>query len=385
MRFDLIINGAGLVGASLAVALRASRLSIALVDARAPEFGLGWDTRIYALSPKSQRLLDEIGVWRHLDAARITPVHDMEIFGDTGARLDFSAYAAGVPALAFIVEQNLILRELWESVRRQSNVTLFVPGEPAQLSTDDHTARLTLQDGRTLEGGLIVGADGAQSWVRQHAGLESNFTPYHARGVVANFATEKPHHHRAFQWFREDGILAFLPLPGNMMSMVWSAPDALADELMSLSPEALAERVAAAGGHALGTLQALSAPAAFALRLGRVPQIHAPRVVLIGDAAHVVHPLAGHGVNLGFGDVASLAGILAAAPAWRDVGEPGLLRRHARSRAEEVALMQAGTHLLARLFGAKHAMLSTLRNTGMSLINRSQAARQFLTRIALDT
>ena len=385
MRFDLIINGAGLAGASLAVALRASRLRIALVDARAPQFAAGWDTRIYALSPKSQRLLASIGAWRHLDASRITPVHAMEIYGDAGARLDFSAYEAGVPELAFIVEQSLLLRELWETARRQGNVELFVPGEPDTLAIDDDGAHLTLRDGRALEASLIVGADGAQSWVREAAGLEQQVTPYGARGVVANFRTEKPHFGRAFQWFREDGILAWLPLPDNMISMVWSTPDTLADALLKLDPAALADKVAHAGGHALGAMETLSPLAAFPLRLARVPQIVAPRVALIGDAAHVVHPLAGHGANLGFGDVESLAEILGNTPAWRDAGEWALLRRHARARAEEVAQMQAGTHLLAGLFEPKHAMLSTLRNTGMSLINRSSLARNFLTRLAINT
>lgn len=384
MHFDLIIVGVGLSGASLGVALRHSRLSIALVDGRPPRFTDDWDTRLYALSPQSQQFLDTLGTWQHLDATRVCPVYDMDIRAAGGGRVRLSAYEAGVPKLAWIVEQSLLQRELWETVKRQGNITLLCPASPSALSVGPDAVRLDLADGRQVSASLIVGADGADSWVRQHVGLDAHITPYGKQGVVANFRTEKPHRNTAFQWFRERDVLAYLPLPGNQMSMVWSCPDAQAAQLLALTPDALADTVAAAGEHQLGALACVSAAHAFALRLIRVPRVVAPRVALIGDAAHAIHPLAGHGANLGFQDAATLARQLTAAPAWQDPGELGLLRGYARARAESVSLMQTGTHVLDRLFGANQAMLRTAMNAGMSLIDRAPFLRNALVRLALN-
>jgi len=285
MKFDVLVVGAGLAGAALAAALRGSNLKVGIVEARPPARPAGWDARIYAISPANVEFLDGIGIWQHLDPARMAPVHDMEIHGDAGGRLDFSAYDSGLRELAWIVESSLMQHELWETVKRQHNVTLVCPASPAALAIDDHAARLTLTDGRRLEARLVVAADGRDSWVRQAAGIGARNTPYGEKGVVANFRCEKPHRNTAFQWFRNDGVLAYLPLPDQQMSMVWSAPDALADELVALPPEALCARVAEAGGHRLGQLELVTPAAAFALRLMRVEAVVRPRLALIGDAA----------------------------------------------------------------------------------------------------
>ena len=178
---------------------------------------------------------------------------------------------------------------------------------------------------------LLVGADGRDSWVRNAAGLSALNTPYGEKGLVANFATEKPHRQIAYQWFRDDGVLAYLPLPGNRISIVWSTPDANADELCQLPSDIFCERVAEAGVHQLGALELLTPPVAFPLRLMRVPQTVAPRLALVGDAAHGIHPLSGHGINLGFQDARVLAELLAGnytlvVEAAREVGGRELLR-----------------------------------------------------------
>lgn len=273
--------------------------------------------------------------------------------------------------------------ELWETVKRQHNVTLVCPASPAALAIDDHAARLTLTDGRRLEARLVVAADGRDSWVRQAAGIGARNTPYGEKGVVANFRCEKPHRNTAFQWFRNDGVLAYLPLPDQQMSMVWSAPDALADELVALPPEALCARVAEAGGHRLGQLELVTPAAAFALRLMRVEAVVRPRLALIGDAAHAIHPLSGHGINLGYQDARVLAGQLAGLPAWRDPGELAVLRGYARARAEETALLQYTTHGLNRLFKPADPLLSGLRNLGLNLTNRLPVLRNALIRYAI--
>lgn len=382
-QFDLVIVGGGLAGASLAAALRDSRLKIALVESAPPRRPEGWDVRIYAVSPANAEFLAEIGAWKHLDMARLSPIRAMQVHGDHGGRLDFSAYECGVPELGWIVESSLMACELWESVKRQSNLTLFCPARPAQLEFRHDAALLKLDDGQLLSGKLLVAADGRDSWVRTQAGLAAHDTPYHEKGVVANFTTEKPHRNIAFQWFRNDGVLAYLPLPGNRISIVWSTPDDAADALCALPAEELCAKVAAAGGHSLGQLALITPPAAFPLRLIRVPQTVAPRLALIGDAAHGIHPLSGHGINLGFQDARELARLLADTPAWQDIGEETLLRRYQRIRKEETVLMQTTTDGLRRLFKAGPPPLRSLRNIGLNLTNALPFVKNALARYAL--
>ena len=202
-------------------------------------------------------------------------------------------------------------------------------------------------------------------------------------GVVANFDCELPHRHCARQWFREDGVLACLPLPGNRLSMVWSTPDAHARELLALAPQALCERVAAAGNWCLGELTPLTPAAAFPLRLMRAPRCVMPRLALIGDAAHTIHPLSGHGINLGLQDSCVLAELLATRPSHLDCGDERLLRRYERRRHEEVLVLQSVTHALQRLFRPRQAALSWLRNSGLNLTNALPVVRSALVRYAL--
>ncbi|MDD2885472.1 MAG: UbiH/UbiF family hydroxylase [Dechloromonas sp.] len=381
--FDLIIVGGGLAGASLAVALRDSRLRIALVEAMPPQRPPGWDSRIYAVSPANVAFLSDIGVWKHLDHGRVAPIRAMEVHGDAGGRLDFSAFEAGVATLGCIVESALMACELWESAKRQGNLTLICPARPAALEFRHDAAVLQLADGRHLSAPLLVGADGRDSWVRAAAGLPAVNTPYGEKGVVANFSTEKPHGDVAWQWFRDDGVLAWLPLPGQRISMVWSTPEASADALCALPPEALAEQVAAAGGYRLGALAPLTPAAAFALRLMRVPQTVAPRLALVGDAGHGIHPLSGHGINLGFQDARELAGLLAALPPWQDAGDLRFLQRYQRARREETLLLQHSTDALRRLFRTANSPLRPLRNLGLNVTNRLPMVKNLLVRYAL--
>lgn len=383
MDFDVIIIGGGLAGLSLAVALKRSRLSIALVEGRAPRRPEGWDARIYAVSPANVEFLEEIGAWAHLDPERLQPVRAMEIHGDAGGRLDFSAYDAGVSELAWIVEASLMQRELWETARRQGNLTLICPGVPRGLTFADDAAALTLADGKALRGRLIVAADGADSWTRSAAGIAVDFKSYDQHGVVANFATEKSHRDRAFQWFRDDGVLAYLPLPGNLMSIVWSTPPDHAAELLALAPEAFCSRVAEAGGHRLGALSLVTPPAAFPLRLMRAPRMATPRLALIGDAAHAIHPLSGHGINLGFQDARVLADTLTRRPEHVDCGDHALLRRFERARKEEVVALQTVTDGLQRLFSSPAQPFSLLRNAGLNFTHRLPVVKDLLVRYAM--
>jgi ubiquinone biosynthesis UbiH/UbiF/VisC/COQ6 family hydroxylase len=385
MDFDLVIVGAGLVGASFAMALRGAGLKLALVEAQAPaDAGDSWDSRIYAVSPGSAVFLQGIGVWKRLDRERISAVHEMQIYGDgAGAQLQFSAYESGVPELAWTVESSRLQSALWQGLEHQHNLELFCPDHCAALQLRADAAELTLAGGSTLRAKLVVAADGRHSWVRQAAGIAVQDKPYGQMGVVANFACAKEHHGTAYQWFRDDGVLAYLPLPERRVSVVWSTPDARAAELLALPADALCARVAEAGKDALGMFELLSPAAQFPLTRQHAARLAAPRIALIGDAGHVLHPLAGQGVNLGFGDAAALARVLLQRELFRDPGEIRLLRRYERARAEDILALAWVTDGLQKLFAAPGGAAAKLRNAGLNLTNALPVIKNLLVRRAL--
>lgn len=381
-RFDVLIIGGGLAGLSLACALRGSRLRVALLEQRAPQPAAGWDARIYAVSPANAAFLGECGAWGHLDRARVQAIERMAVMGDAGGCLDFSAYECGMDALAWTVESGRLASELWSTAKRQSNIEVLCPASPSCLMVSERGVNVRLGDGREIEAALVVGADGVQSWVREQLEIGAALRPYGEMGVVANFECERPHLGTALQWFRPDGVLAYLPLPGNRISIVWSTPEAHAAELLALAPDAFCGRVAAAGERRLGALSLLTAPAAFPLRLMRVDEVVRPRVALIGDAAHAIHPLSGHGINLGFQDACALSRELLRLPGFRDCGDVAILRRYARARAEETLLVRGLTDGLHQLFRPQFAPLVWLRNVGISLTGHMPGLRSLLVRYA---
>ena len=383
---DVVIVGGGLVGAAMALSLRDSGLFVALVEAHAPPAlpdDARWDNRVYAISPGSVQFLEQLAIWQTLPAQRLSRIEAMAIYGDDGqARLDFNAYAAGVGELAYIAENRLLQNSLWRALEAAPHVRLFCPASCTTLKIEPDATQLRLADGTEIRAKLIVGADGAQSWVRQQAGIQADDKDYRQRGVVANFTTSLPHQNTAYQWFQAEGALAYLPLPGNCISIVWSLQEALAQELMSLTAEAFAARVAQASGMRLGMLELISPVAAFPLHLIKTHELIRARVALIGDAAHQVHPLAGQGVNLGFADAKILAGVLAGRGP-RDCGDWYLLRRYARARRKEILAMQIVTDGLQRLFNRTQPMVGWVRNAGLAATNRLPWLKQQLLKQAL--
>jgi 2-polyprenylphenol 6-hydroxylase len=382
-RYQVIVVGAGLVGAAAALALGRQGLRVALVERQPPQSPPDqWDTRIYAISPASQRFLERIGAWQRMDAGRVQPVFRMDVSGDTGGAVRLDAYQAGVSHLAAILESGRLQHALWQAIEADGNVVLHCPAAIESLERDETFSRLKLADGRVLEAELIVGADGAASRIREWAGIASTLIPYGQSGVVANFECERPHRGTAFQWFFDSDILAWLPLAGgNRLSMVWSTQTAHADELVALDPAVLAEKVQTAGHGRLGALRLLTPAAAFPLRLIRVESAVAPGVALIGDAAHGVHPLAGQGVNLGFGDAEALVEVLMQHRRVQ-LGDVRVLQRYARMRAEPVQRMQALTHGLHHLFGDSRA--AWLRNAGMQVVDHMPPLKAALVREAMS-
>ena len=329
----------------------------------------GFDPRTYALSPGNVDFLRRLGVWDAVPAQRVAPVLAMRIFGD-GASLEFNAYDAGVPELAWIVEDSALQKALWSGLESAGV-------QCTSLEIQNDQARLGLGDGRTMRAPLVVGADGAQSFVRNGAGIEAVERDYRQSAVVANFRCEKPHRNVAFQWFQGGAVLALLPLPGEQVAMVWSRPtDDAARITGSLETE-----VERASQSTLGSLELASPVRSLPLRRLKARRLVAPRVALVGDAGHVVHPLAGQGLNLGLQDVRVLAQVLNDREPGRDLGDYRLLRRYERQRAEPILAMDSVISGLFALYGA--GWMGRVRAAGLNLTDRLPVLKNILMRQAM--
>jgi 2-octaprenylphenol hydroxylase len=387
-KIDVAVVGTGLVGLAAAVGFASRGFQVALVGPApaAPAVPTnGFDARIYAIAPATQRLLAELRVWQAMDAQRLTAVESMQVFGD-GTRpgtVGLSSYSAALPELCWIVEHQAMQQALLAACSFQRTIERFDSPFEALLAGAESQARVfSLADGRTVAAELLVAADGADSPVRQALGIAATRRPYDELGVVANFRCERPHRHVAHQWFRPDGVIALLPLPGDHVSLVWSAPRAVADTLLGLDEAVFAERVADACGRQLGGLQSVGGRQAFPLALLKVERVIGERVALVGDSAHVVHPLAGQGLNLGMQDVAALLDATTAREAFRGIGDERVLRRYERNRREAVFALQWATDGLHQLFGLPHPMARWARNAGMNLVDKLPVLKRKLIEIA---
>jgi 2-octaprenylphenol hydroxylase len=377
VRSDVCIVGNGVIAKTAALGLAQAGHSVMLL---APAAGpavpdeASWDVRVYALNQTANTLLSSLKVWGALDMARVAPVDAMQVNGDgkDAGAIGFDAFGAHVGTLAWIVEDRNLNQALDAALRFAPKVQL-IHGRAARLVQESEGASVQLDDGTVIRSALVVGADGAQSWVRGQCDIGVDYRAYHQKAIVANFVCEKPHHGVAHQWFTcADGIIALLPLPGERVSLVWSAPEVLAETLMHESLGELAIRLGEHADSVLGLLKPLQPETvkAVPLSLVRPHAIVAPHVALVGDAAHVVHPLAGHGMNLGFADVAALLAALAARESQRAIGDERVLARYARARKEEVLLMQLATDGLERLFSTNLEPVRLARNIGMTVLNK---------------
>jgi ubiquinone biosynthesis UbiH/UbiF/VisC/COQ6 family hydroxylase len=387
--FEVAIAGGALVGAALARALRGARVALISQELRpGPASAAGFDSRVYAISPTNAAFLERLSAWSAIPEARRTPVHAMRVYGDDGASLiEFDAYCTGCGELAWIVEDRLLQEALWSGLQSQDGLSLFSAASLQELDLTGPRAVVSLKDGRKLDAQLVVGADGARSLVRAQAGIPVEERAYGQSAVVANFACSRPHRNVAFQWFRggqEGGaVLALLPLPGDHVSMVWSVTDAEAARLLALDPAALAREVATASRESVGELALVTPQRGFALRQVAAERLVAPRVALAGDAAHVIHPLAGQGANLGLQDARVLAGVLGRREPGRDPGDLRLLRRYERARAEDILAMRTTVHGLFRLFDARGSGIARLRNAGLNFADRMPVLKNLLMRRAM--
>ena len=383
---DVAIVGAGPVGTSLALALTrfCSGLRVALIDRRplAPPP----DLRSSAIAAGPRRILDALGVWDRVAAdaepvlaLRLTDSGEKDIFRP--AFLDFSGELAPGEPFAHLVPNRRLAEALIGSLGE--GVDILAPATITGMARDAGAAKLTLADGTTVKADLIVAADGAQSALRGMAGIGVRAHDYGQSGLVGTFAHSLPHHGVAWQHFRPAGPMASLPLPGNRSSLVWAESAARAAELLTLKPEEIAAEMEMAMGSVLGTISLESGVGVHPLRLQLAHAITAERFALVGDAAHVIHPIAGQGLNLGLKDVAALAEtVIEAVRLGLDAGDAGALARYARWRRIDVATMAAVTDGLNRLFSNDIAPLRAMRDFGLSLVDRAGPIKEALIRSA---
>jgi ubiquinone biosynthesis UbiH/UbiF/VisC/COQ6 family hydroxylase len=326
-----------------------------------------FDARIFAISPGSRSFLRDAGAWEHLDLRRVAAVRRMEIFGDGGAKLAFTG-PSGSP-LAWTVEAGRLTEALETQAASLGNVAVARAATAVGAKAAAEGSSVDLDGAERIEADLLVAADGPSSRLRQLLGIPAEETDYGETALVANFDVEVDHGDTARQWFRADGVLAWLPLPGRRISIVWSAPDADAQALAGLDARAFERTVREAGGAVLGDLRLASPVASFPLRLVRVRDPVIAGAALIGDAAHAVHPLAGQGVNLGFQDARALAEELAGRSPLERPGDLRVLRRYARARREDVTAMQFVTDGLDRIFASDAPGIAAVRNAGLRMVH----------------
>lgn len=365
-QFDILVRGEGCVGRSLALALGARGLRVALLG-QEPDTALREDLRTYALNAASVRLLRELRVWDALPADAATPVYEMQVQGDQGgAQVQFSAWQQGVSELAHIVDAQALEQALGDALR-------FAP----------HVQRVTVP----VPAALTAFCEGRDSAGREALGVRFERHASGQRAIAARLVADRPHQGLARQWFRAPDVLALLPFDrpaeGHSYGLVWSLPEARVPGLMAASDAEFEQALMDASGGAAGTLRLASGRASWPLSLARASAVSGPGWVLLGDAAHLVHPLAGQGLNLGLADVACLVDVLARREPWRSLADERLLRRYARQRALPTWAMGELTDGLLRLFASEQAALQGLRNRGIGLVDRLPPLKRWLTAQAL--
>lgn len=391
LRYDMVIVGGGMVGMALACALGDSGMRIAIVEGRESPMEWpqeGFDQRVSAITRASQQLFERLGVWHTMAAMRISPYREMHVWDASGqGSIHFDSADIGEPDLGHIIENRVIGRALAQRMEDFPNIHLLCPATPKRLRIRPRgDSILQLTDSRRLEAPLIVGADGANSWVRRQAGIEVDQRDYHQRAIVATVKTELFHGETAWQRFLPAGPLAFLPLLDGFSSIVWSTSLEQAEQLLAMEDNDFKEALGEAFEHKLGAISQLGARAAFPLLGQHAAQYVKYGLALIGDAAHTIHPLAGQGVNLGFGDAECLADTLLEARKGED--NPfafKVLRRFERARRGPNQLTFEAMGIFKQVFSNDSDWLGPARNLGLDIADSLPPLKRLLMHQAMGT
>lgn len=383
---DIIVVGGGMVGLSAALMAARQGLQVALVEAHAPK---PWqkeqpDQRVVALALDNQALIDSFGLWQDVLDRRAYPYSTMTVFDAVHSTpLRFDAGELGRPYLGHILENDALVEVLWQAVIRESNILLYCPDKIGSLHETESEVRIGLQSGVELSARLAIGADGASSRVRELLGIATEDHDYGQKGLVAFVHTERTHEHTAWQCFLDSGPLAFLPFGEHCCSIVWSLSQTEADRLLKTEPEAFCQALDSAFAGKLGKTRLLSDRVAFPLRRRLAKTMIQGRTLLLGDAAHAVHPLAGQGVNLGLRDVSALRDALtASAGKTGDALDGAQLVRWARTRYSENTVAALAFENINRIFSNDNVALSLLRGHLLGIGDRIVPLKNAMARYA---
>ncbi len=388
--YDILIAGGGMVGAAIACALSGSRLRIGVVERQSPL--LDWprdeiDLRVSAINHASQNLLENIGAWEAIRERGIQPYREMRVWDQLRhGDIHFDCATIGEPDLGHIIQNRSIQASLWERMQQHADIDLLTPACITQMDEEPEALSLLLDDGRRVRCKLAIAADGARSRLRDMAGISVDVHDFEQYAVVATVRTPDGHHETAWQRFLRNGPLAFLPVSPTACSIVWSTTEKESRELLEMESDTFCKRLLEASEGRLGALECLPERARFPLRSQHAGSYLADRLVLAGDAAHQIHPLAGQGVNLGFRDAAVLAEVILAA---QKAGEPWharpVLRRYERARRGDNQLTRKSMEAFNSLFSNDFPPLRLVRNLGLRAADRSRIAKQFFMQQALGT
>lgn len=392
--FDIIILGGGLVGLTAANFCAQQGFSVALVERQEPL--LSWDNndidiRCSAISKASQNIFQEIDVWEAMANDRVSAYEQMHVWDASGfGKITFNAAEVGKPNLGHIIENRVMIKALWDKAKQNTNITFFAPANPVSLQVEPDFVFLTLEHQNKenqvgISAKLIIGADGGRSWLREIVNIEHKHQDYHQSAIVATVSTELPHQQTAWQRFLPEGPLAFLPLNKNktdqfhLSSIVWTSSTEKSETLMALSEEKFCEALSHAFEHRLGAVLSTSERRAFSLNRMHAKRYIAERVALIGDAMHVIHPLAGQGVNLGLSDAKKLSEILLLARQKAnniDIGNHLVLRKYERARKGQVLSTLMAMDMFNKGFTRANTLSLGLRSIGLNFVDKTAFLKQ---------
>jgi len=399
-KFDILIVGAGMVGLTLALAIRkTTRLTVAIADktplspiTEAPS------VRVSAINMASQQIFEQLGAWSNIVEQRLQPYQHMHVWDKAGyGKLSFStddiSDASEVEQLGWIIENSVIRSALWNKAQQDSGITFFTEENITNIGVGDTEVFASFATQMPITAKLVVGADGANSWVRKQMDMPITFRDYDHHAIVATVQCEQGHQNTAWQVFLPKGPLAFLPLyDKNLCSIVWSTSPEDAERLKALSPEEFSKELTAASDGRLGNVTIISKTASYPLTMRMSQSFNQERVVLVGDAAHTIHPLAGQGVNLGLLDAASLAQIITEdIDKQKEAGQSDsvswasstILNQYSRWRKSEAAEMVAAMESIKQVFTPQNPVTQLVRGLGMNLFNNVKPVKQLMVKQAL--